>query len=158
RRQSFGRQPDQHDKQPDMWNIGVPIRQRLVANLNDSDGRHQRAEIPKPAHGKVRAPANLPKGCESYQKQGGSRNQNFSERRAPPGIGVENSEIDGPKGFDQVREIAGECIFESEMKGKTLQGLYGLAALLGEPSHGAAPHGKKKPRDFFSDKPPDFGV
>ena len=75
------RQPaSRRHKHADQRQIRVPVGHRLGPDLHQADDRHQRAQKPKPPHGQVRPPPELPHHQRRHRDQNRLRYQRLPDR------------------------------------------------------------------------------
>src|SRR6202451_1245848 len=74
--------PYRHDEQAEQRNVGVAIGHGLAPNLDDTDDRNERAQVPEPAGGQVFKLTFTPDQCADEQNHERSGNH-FPRRQAP---------------------------------------------------------------------------
>ena len=79
--QQFSRAPDEANENSDQRNITVTVRHRLGPYLNDTNHRHECAEIPKPPHRKPRLTPQAENAKRGYHGQEQDRGCNPPQRR-----------------------------------------------------------------------------
>ncbi len=144
----FSGAPRQDDEDSDQRDVGITIGPRLIADLHQSDHRHQRAQVPKPSDCEVR--------MTRQQAPGGKGNRSEQERVAgdfPRGqlhwTRVKGGQARGPEHLGEIGNIRDDRVRDARTHGHAFDGDDRASPALDQICDDAGRGGKREERDFF---------
>ena len=160
-----GHCPGEAEEDADEGDVGVAVGQGMAASLKETENGHQGTEEPKPADGDPGSTFELEEGNggtgeqeESGQQdlpvrpgvQGGGNAFRVRVEIAGIGMGIEDSEARGPKGFGEVGDAGADGVINAEVEREVAHDEMALV-LRGESDEGAG-KGEGEEGKFFAEQ------